>query len=65
VASPLAGKGSTVLEKCLAGLPTADGGKAGHDGSGDGDLHEAGFHGERHSLLGANFQTAENGFMDV
>lgn len=41
------------------------GGKAGHGGSGDGDLHEAGFHGERHPLLGANFQTAENGLVDV
>ena len=37
----------------------------GHNGSGDGDLHEPGFHGERHPLLGANFQTAENGLVDV
>lgn len=65
VASPLAGNGPTVLEKGLAGLPSADGGKAGYDGSGDGDLHETGFHGERHPMLGANFQTAENGLVDV
>lgn len=31
----------------------------------DGNLDETGFQGERHALSGADFQTAENGFVDV
>jgi len=46
-------------------LPSADGWKAGHGGSGDGDFHETGFYGEWHPQFCANFQTAENGFVDI
>ena len=65
MASPLAGKAPTILNKGFAGLPSADGGEAGHGGSGDGDFYETGFHGEWHPQLCANFQTAENGLVDV
>ena len=65
VASPLAGKGPAVLEKGIPGLASADGGKTGHGGSCDGDFQQAGLHGERHALLGADFQTAENGLVEV
>ena len=43
VASPLADKGPTILDKGLAGLSSTDGGEAGHGGSGDGDLYKTGF----------------------
>ncbi len=39
--------------------------EAGKGGSGDGDFHETGFYGEWHPQLCANFQTAENGLVDV
>lgn len=65
VASPLAGRGPTALEKGITGRSSAEGGKAGHEGLGYGDFDEPGFHGERHTLLGANLQTSENGLMDV
>lgn len=34
-------------------------------GSCDGNLNETGFQGERQALFGADFQTAENGLVDV
>jgi hypothetical protein len=65
VASPLAHKTPTILDKSIKGRSSADGGKPGHGLSGDGDFHKPGFHGERHSLLCPDLQATKNGLMDV